>query len=60
MSRLKHHNTSMVPTMPMSDSVHPNVQMSISLLSSKLRGVFTRAGLIDFSEQLICFDGLSD
>ncbi len=59
MSRLKHHNTSMVPTMPMSDSVHPNVQMSISLLSSKTRDVLNEVGLIDFSEQLICFNGLS-
>jgi hypothetical protein len=54
-----HHNTSIVPAMPMTDSVHPNVQMSISLLSSKTRDVLTEVGLIDFSEQLICFNGLS-
>jgi hypothetical protein len=60
MSRLMHHNTSIVPAMPMTDSVHPNVQMSISLFSSKTAAVcLLRAGLFDFSEQLICFDGLS-
>jgi hypothetical protein len=55
-----HHNTSIVPAMPMTDSVHPNVQMSIDLFSSKTAAAcLLGAGLLDFSEQLICFDGLS-
>ena len=54
-----HHNTSIVPAMPMTDSVHPKDQMSISLFPPKLRACFG-SGLFDFSEQLICFDRLSD
>lgn len=62
MSRLKIHNTSMVPAMPMSAKVQPNVQLSIELSSvneQKTR-FFGWRELLDDGEHLFSFHGLTD
>jgi hypothetical protein len=62
MSRLKIHNTSMVPDIPMSAKVQPNVQLSMESPSVKRTGMrfLGWRELLDNGEHLFSFDGLTD